>query len=367
MYIDADLRVLHLHKALILIKHQTSLVIVVFPPSFLFFHPLVTTLDYAKPHLLFQTSHFQLHENSFERRAIMRLSHLLFHFYLFTAVWAGGYAGALERIWLFQAYEIDALNEPDRQTVGFKCRHWEPAEELMGMVIAGYCRNGNSGYQACRPARGANRRCTYAELMIHLGRTPSRSTDGWSVDNQATGRLDVQQTAIATFNKFWIGRGVTPPDFRPYVAMKGDIYEYNDYIHHLNKVVTDAYVEHKTNDNVHLWNDFDGTRDQINIARTGDHGRHLIEAARASPHFGGMTLVTQNVGTHPVTGAAWETIDWAQTAKQARDDGITDGRTRIQDFREEFYRPDRSPRKHLMVIKSYKRAKDAANRCRRNG
>jgi hypothetical protein len=340
---------------------------VLFLSTILLFHPLIIALDHLKPHLLFQTTHFEFPENSFERLPIMRLFHLLLDFYLFTAVWAGGFAGALERVWLFQAYQIDALNPPDRQTVGFKCRHWEE-EKLMGMVISRYCEDGNSGYQACRPPRGANRRCTYAELMYHLGKAPSASLDGWSVTDPATGRLDIQQTAIATYNKYMTNRD-TIPDFPPHSAMKGDVYEYNDYIRRLNKVVTDAYVMHKTDANVHLWDDFDATRDQINTARTASHGKPwLIDAARASTHLAGMTVVTQNIGTDPITGNAWETVDWAQTAKQARDDGITDVGKKIKDFRAEFYNaPSGSPREHLMVIKSYKRAKDAANRCRRTG
>jgi lambda repressor-like predicted transcriptional regulator len=41
----------------------------------------------------------------------MRVSLFLALSYLSTAVWAGGYQGCLERVWLFQAYEIDALTQ----------------------------------------------------------------------------------------------------------------------------------------------------------------------------------------------------------------------------------------------------------------
>jgi hypothetical protein len=44
---------------------------------------------------------------------IMRVPLFFTISYLSTAVWARGYQGCLERVLLFQAYEIDALNDLD--------------------------------------------------------------------------------------------------------------------------------------------------------------------------------------------------------------------------------------------------------------
>lgn len=42
--------------------------------------------------------------------------------YLFVAAWAGGYQGCLERVWLYQAYLIDSLNDYNDQTIGWQCK-----------------------------------------------------------------------------------------------------------------------------------------------------------------------------------------------------------------------------------------------------
>jgi hypothetical protein len=52
----------------------------------------------------------------------MRGSLLFTLFYLFVAAWAGGYQGCLERVWLYQAYLIDSLNDYDDQTLGWQCK-----------------------------------------------------------------------------------------------------------------------------------------------------------------------------------------------------------------------------------------------------
>lgn len=50
----------------------------------------------------------------------LRLFLLTLAFLAGTAL-GGGYQGCLERVLVFQAYEIDALNNPGDQSVGFKC------------------------------------------------------------------------------------------------------------------------------------------------------------------------------------------------------------------------------------------------------
>ncbi|KAL7783619.1 hypothetical protein V8C37DRAFT_396920 [Trichoderma ceciliae] len=46
---------------------------------------------------------------------------------LATKVLAGGFAGALDRVWLFYAYQMDELNDPAQRTLGRKCKSWDPS------------------------------------------------------------------------------------------------------------------------------------------------------------------------------------------------------------------------------------------------
>jgi hypothetical protein len=51
----------------------------------------------------------------------MRLQYVIAVPYLFTAISAAGYAGFLERVHIFEAYEIDGLMQPGDRILGFKC------------------------------------------------------------------------------------------------------------------------------------------------------------------------------------------------------------------------------------------------------
>lgn len=188
---------------------------------------------------------------------------------LSTAVWAGGYQGCLERLLLFQAYEIDELNDDKDRTIGFKCTKWNEEKKVC-----------DGAYQPCRSARKGATRCNYDELIVHLGKAHVRK--GWSVLD-GDGKLDVDKTALATF-KLYESRPKPPsaplvPNFPPFVAMAGDTHEWNDYITKLGQKVNDTFKTKKTKDNEHLWQAFDSTSDKVRIARAADHGPHLYKAA----------------------------------------------------------------------------------------
>lgn len=148
------------------------------------------------------------------------------------------------------------------------------------------------------------------------------------------------------------------------------MWEYNDYIMKLSTKVNDAFWKKKTGANKYLWEDFDGTREKIDVARNGDHGPHLINTAQRD--LGGITIHTQNLGNNPATGAVWETVDWAETANQARANGVADAQTRIRAFLDDFYRgtktdlDHRLARKHFQVFRSYKRVQDLTVSCRKH-
>ncbi len=280
-------------------------------------------------------------------------------FYLCTAVWAGGYQGCLERVWLFQAYEIDGLNPEMDQTIGFRCQRWDNVNHQ--------CRQ---AWQPCR-GRGANGRCNFDEFMFHLGRAPQRN--GWAITDHL-GRLDAEATAKNCYRIFANQPNMNPrnpvPNYQPYSAMK-NTWEYNDYIMKLSTKVNDAWWKKKNDANKYLWESFDSTREKIAIARAGDHGPYLVAAARAN--LGGtMTIHTKNLGTNPATGEVWETVDWKETASQARANGVADAQNRIKTFLDDWYRGNqndidhRNARSHHQVLRSYKRVQDRTVSCRRH-
>ncbi|RYP66168.1 hypothetical protein DL771_007944 [Monosporascus sp. 5C6A] len=207
--------------------------------------------------------------------------------------------------------------------------------------------------------------------MIHLGKAPSGGTS-WSVLDKSTGRLDTEATAKNCYKIFTTSLGKNPhvPNFPPYAAMKG-AWEYNYYIMKLSQKANDAWWRKKNDNNKHLWESFDNTREKISVARAGDHGPYLINAARKA--LGGtMTIHTQNLGKNPATGEVWETVDWKETAKQAKANGVADVDKHIRDFLNDWYhgtnddKDYRSARDHHQVIRSYKRVADRTQSCRKH-
>ncbi|KFY07989.1 hypothetical protein V492_06643 [Pseudogymnoascus sp. VKM F-4246] len=287
---------------------------------------------------------------------IMRISLVLSLSYLSVAVWAGGYQGCLERVWLFQAYEIDALNPLADQTIGFKCtKADEKKKECTGV------------WTACRPGATTGRtRCDFGELMKHLGKAPTvKKGDAW-VGLDDKGNLDSEKTAKNCYRIFSTSdaRNKNVKNFPPYTAMR-DTWEYNEYIMKISTKVNDAYRTHKTEANKHLWERFDDTRAKISVARAADHGPYLIEAAKDK--FGpDLPLSRQDLGINPVTGMPQETVDWKMTALQAKVKGIRNANTDILRFLQDFYSgSDKHARDHAQVIRSYKRVADRSQSCRR--
>jgi hypothetical protein len=116
------------------------------------------------------------------------------------------------------------------------------------------------------------------------------------------------------------------------------------------------------NGNSDLFKDFDNTRDNINIARAGDHGPFLIE--EANERVGG--IYTQDLGRNPATNENWMTVDWAKTANMARLNGDNVIAGRIRAFLDVFYGGG-AARQHYMVFRSYKYTNNRAVSCGRRG
>lgn len=149
----------------------------------------------------------------------------------------------------------------------------------------------------------------------------------------------------------------------------GNVHEYNDYVLRLANKINDTYRRKKTAANAHLWADFDGTRDKINDARTADHVGFLLLAAANPNGRLGMGVYVKDLGRNPATGEAWMAADWAETAKRAAAEGVTDPKGKIRNFLDWFYRGtddrNREARKHHRVLRTYKRVYDRTISCRR--
>lgn len=286
----------------------------------------------------------------------MRVSLLLSLSYLYTAAFAGGYQECLGRIWMYQAYQIDALNDESSRTIGFKCKSWNFKDKL--------CNPGTDQYTPC----SKNGRCNFDQWSLWLGKTNLKQ--GWAVyQSGSTERLNIDETAKVCYKRFItdnpnIKKSVPGPP--PFSLMKGVGDIYNDQIKQVSKLVNDAYSTKRTSGNQHLWDDLDEALKKIVVARAGDHGPFVIQKAR--DQLGGdLEIKTEDLGDNSGSGEKWEKVDWEETLAEAERKGVKDADKKIRDFLFSFYRDDKtnnSARAHLSVIKSFKRARDRDVSCR---
>ena len=134
-------------------------------------------------------------------------------------------------------------------------------------------------------------------------------------------------------------------------------------------MVNDAWRQHGTPANKHLWVGFDAALDKIETARTGDHDPFLIQRAEEKLGNKGFDIKRQKLGVNPISNppTQWETVDWAATSQAAKAKGIPDVDKQIREFRYDWYKgpqADSDARKHYVVFKSYKRVKDQSVSCR---
>lgn len=241
------------------------------------------------------------------------LSHL-------SAVLARGYQGCLERVLLFNAFEIDAPNDAKDQTIGFKCAKPDAKTKKC------------TQWNPCKPEKNSGRtRCNFDDLVVFLGK--ANTPNGWSVYD-SSGKLDPEGTAKQCYKLFTTAPGKNRKvyNFPPYFAVK-DAWEFNDYIKRVGDTVNNTYKHKGGSGNRGLWDSFDTTLGMVSEARAGDHGPFLIQEAEAK--LGGkMEIKKQRVGTGkiPATGGVWETVDWRETAKEAKAKGVPDVDKDIQGF-----------------------------------
>jgi hypothetical protein len=135
----------------------------------------------------------------------------------------------------------------------------------------------------------------------------------------------------------------------------------------VSKIVDDTWKagRHDAN-NKHMWDSFDDVREQIPLARAGDHGPHAI--ARAEAELGDKFQIhRQNLGESSMTYDQWETVDWKETGLEAIKAGVGDAVEQVRNFLHDFYGNQKwgaEPRKNMRVIRSYKRSMDKSISCR---
>jgi hypothetical protein len=135
----------------------------------------------------------------------------------------------------------------------------------------------------------------------------------------------------------------------------------------VSKIVDDTWKagRHDVN-NEHMWDSFDDVREQILLARVGYHGPHAI--ARAEAELGDKFQIhRQNLGENPMTYNQWETVDWEETGLEAVKAGVGDAVDQFRNFLHDFYGNQHwgaEPRKHMRMIRSYKRSMDKRISCR---
>lgn len=148
--------------------------------------------------------------------------------YLTSFVYAGGFHGCLERVWLYQAYLIDELNDEADRTIGFRCKKWDDKSKPQLCT--------NDEWEACKPQRGSGR-CNFDQLMVHLGRAPQLKD--WD-RRDGNGKLNVEETAKRC-NELFSNKNQPVKNFPGFKAIKGGTEEFNDYIKKLAKKTNDTY------------------------------------------------------------------------------------------------------------------------------
>ncbi|KAI1271019.1 hypothetical protein F5Y07DRAFT_44932 [Xylaria sp. FL0933] len=289
-------------------------------------------------------------------------------FLLVTKVLAGGYQGALERVWLFYAYQIDGLNDPSKQTLGWKCLSWDTAMQE--------CRpgkNGRSGWTMCKGTL-PGKRCTFSQLTNFIGGTgrdePFMADSEGNTLPLTDEHPDPEETAKRILPYYLAQPRHKVPDWPGYKFIKGGDKNYVRTIRRIGNVVATAGSDGKnTGTNKALFEMFASTTTQIKNARIGDTGRFLVTRAENELNPRGITVYTESIspGHSPADSTrVWTTVDWEKTMSQAVASGkFTKGQVMqiTAEVRSEYYREIREANDHRVVLKAFKTAETKAKGC----
>lgn len=309
-------------------------------------------------------------------------------FLLITSVLAGGYAGAIERVWLFYAYQIDGLNPQADQTIGYKCMSWDREAKK--------CRSKGkkNGWAMCKGRVGENKRCSMAKLLNQIGRVSENdpfaaSSDGKPLPLETTDP-DPQKTAQNLYKQLSAGSVFGPAgvkDWQPYRILKDGTADYADAVERVSDVVAKtsaklrAEADGKALDPAteKLFTRFEECNRLIKTARIGDHGRFLIDAAEKylKPRGIDVKIEILDPPVNPVDSTRnWSTVDWEATVDEAVKAG-KGTKEQLEDLMKEakrdFYGPPADGSKpspdqakaeeHRAVIEAYTNAHNKAAGC----
>ncbi|KAI0968070.1 hypothetical protein F4678DRAFT_482763 [Xylaria arbuscula] len=289
-------------------------------------------------------------------------------FFLVNNVLCGGYSGALDRVWLFYAYEIDGLRDPGDQVLGWKCMQWDKQQKK--------CKQSNRGKNGWVMCMGTapRGRCTFSELLSFLGE--ARSTDRLLADS--TGKLlplqdtnpDPQETAKKVYTHLLSTKG-NIRDWPGYRIILNGGEGYLRSIRQVASAVKNAEIEGKsTAANKQFFQRFADTTTQIKNSRVGDTGRFVITEAKDYLNTHGLNsnaVATESIvpGRNPVNPAlTWETVDWAKTESNlATSLGNQQAQTTLKSMKGTIYSHGSVTNTHEVVIKAFRTAETTANGC----
>ncbi|KAI1345813.1 hypothetical protein F5Y01DRAFT_308775 [Xylaria sp. FL0043] len=273
-------------------------------------------------------------------------------FLLVTKVLAGGYQGALERVWLFYAYQIDGLNDPSKQTLGFKCLSWG---SVMNECKPG--RNGRSGWTMCKGTL-PGKRYTFSQLTNFIGGTgrdePFMADSKGNTLPLTDGHPDPEETAKRLLTYYLAQPKHKVPDYQGYKFLKGGDTEYVRTIRRIGNVLFEMFAS---------------TTTQIKNARIGDTGHFLVTRAENKLNPRGITVYTESIspGHSPADPTrVWTTADWEKTMSQAVASGkFTKGQVMqiTAEVGTEYYREIREANNLRVVLKAFKTAETKAKGC----
>lgn len=266
--------------------------------------------------------------------AIMRTSFLLAFTLLITSTWAArkcNYRHALERVWVWDAYQIDLLNPESDRTLGFICATYDEKKKE--------CPAGDS-FKPCK-GTGKGGSCTFGELMLQFGKFHMKN------DSPPPGS-SVEDTAKLLCKQKRDG------GFKVYKFIKDAPSDYNRALIHIGEVIKKSREDGETPDKKKHFDRMEFAVDEIKIARVADHDQHVIEAAEKElTDKYGMKVETGSFSDDPYLQTPRRFVDWPKMVYNG-ESKFDDPLHMISEFRRVYYGSSKIAREHLTVMKTHK-------------
>ncbi|KAJ2978898.1 hypothetical protein NQ176_g3561 [Zarea fungicola] len=280
----------------------------------------------------------------------MKLSWLVKIAPLATRVAAGGFHGCLERVALWQTYELEGksnIGAGDRK-IGYHCPQYD---RILG------CPEG--GWEQCG---GKGARCSFSALMKQLD--PGAPDKGAWLKEISPGRIDVRGTATNCYESYKKVGDI--PDFAPHRVLKYSTRKFDDYLVKLGEQTDAMYNSLTSAQKIGQKSEYQALSDNyktiLNIRR-GDIGANLIPAAIAElePE---IRVVKEDLGKHPRFGHDMATVDWLETKAEAKAKGVPDYEERI-DHAENTYFEGEEASGHQNIVEKYEEVERNRLQCGR--